>query len=259
MKLKYYQQPAPRTAAPERLDPPAPVLDSAAVCGRFVNKLPVAEIARIFGTRNALPNYPARYNIAPTQPVLAVRHNPESGERALDALRWGLVPHWAKDLSFGARCINARAETLETTPAFRYSFESRRCLIPASGFYEWRKTGAAKTPYAIVPEDEPLFAFAGLWENWRDRAAGESAEWIRTCAIITGEPNDRVAPIHNRMPVILPPAAWAAWLGEEAAGKDDLLALLRPYPSEKVRAFPISTRVNSPKNDAPDLLEAVGA
>jgi hypothetical protein len=143
------------------------------MCGRYLNSLPVAEIAHVFGTRNALPNYPARYNIAPTQPVLTVRFNPQTKERSLDPLRWGLVPHWAKDVSFGARCINARAETVATTPAFRDAFKSRRCLIPASDFYERKKTGTTKTPYAILPEGDPLFAFAGLWENWRDKAAGE--------------------------------------------------------------------------------------
>ena len=198
------------------------------MCGRFLNKLPAAEVARIFGTRNALPNYPERFNIAPTDPVLTVRFNPKSQERTLDVLRWGLVPYWAKDLKFGARCINARTETLATTPAFRDAFQVRRCIIPASGFYEWKKTGTAKQAYAIVPNDAPLFAFAGLWENWRDRAAGKGAEWIRTCAIVTGEPNELIAPIHNRMPVTLPKEAWSAWLGEERVEPDGLQALLTP-------------------------------
>lgn len=224
------------------------------MCGRFLNDIPVSETARLFRTRNPLPNYPARYNIAPTQPVLAVRFNPATGERSLDALRWGLVPHWAKDLSFGARCINARAETLATSPAFRDAFKSRRCLVPAGGFYEWQKTGAAKTPYAILPEGEPLFAFAGLWENWRDKAQGEAAEWVRTCTIVTGEPNALLAPIHNRMPVILAQEAWARWLGEEPAETAALQALLKPFPAERMRAYPIGTRVNSVRNDDVGLL-----
>jgi putative SOS response-associated peptidase YedK len=228
------------------------------MCGRFLNKLPAAEIARIFRTSNPLPNWPPRYNIAPTQDILTVRFNPETKERSLDALRWGLVPHWAKELSFGNRGINARAETVSTTPAFRDAFKSRRCIIPASGFYEWRRDGKTKTPYAIVPADEPLFAFAGLWENWRDKSQ-EGAEWIRTAAIITGEPNELLAPIHNRMPVILPREAWAKWIGEEAARKEELQALLRPFPAEQMRAYPISTRVNTPKNDDAELLEPVMA
>jgi putative SOS response-associated peptidase YedK len=225
------------------------------MCGRFLNKLPAAEIARIFGTRNPLPNYPARFNIAPTDPVLTVRFNPETKERSLDALRWGLVPYRAKDLKIGARMINARAETVATMPAFRDAFRERRCIIPASGFYEWKKTGTAKQPYAIVPEGDPIFAFAGLWENWRVRAAADSAEWIRTCTIITGEPNELVAPIHNRMPVILDKSDWAKWLGEYPADKDALLALLKPFPAERMRAYPVSSRVNSVKNDEPSLLE----
>jgi putative SOS response-associated peptidase YedK len=229
------------------------------MCGRFLNKLPAAEVARIFGTRNALPNYPERFNIAPTDPVLTVRFNPKSQERTLDVLRWGLVPYWAKDLKFGARCINARTETLATTPAFRDAFQVRRCIIPASGFYEWRKTGTAKQAYAIVPNDAPLFAFAGLWENWRDRAAGEGAEWIRTCAIVTGEPNELIAPIHNRMPVILPHEAWSEWLGEEPAEPDGLRALLTPFPAGRMRAYPISAKVNSVKNDEPSLIDEVPA
>jgi putative SOS response-associated peptidase YedK len=229
------------------------------MCGRFLNKLPAAEIARIFGTRNPLPNYPARFNIAPTDPVLTVRFNQETKERSLDALRWGLVPHWAKDLKVGSKMINARAETVATMSAFRDAFKARRCIIPASGFYEWQKTGDAKQPYAIVPEGEPLFAFASLWENWRDRAAGESAEWIRTCTIITGEPNDLVAPIHNRMPVILRREAWPQWLGEQPASTAEMEALLKPFPAERMRAYPISTRVNSVKNDEPSLLDAITA
>jgi putative SOS response-associated peptidase YedK len=229
------------------------------MCGRFLNKLPAAEIARIFVTRNPLPNYPARFNIAPTDPVLAVRFNHKTKERTLDAPRWGLVPHWAKDLNMRSRMINARAEGVAILPAFRDAFKSRRCLIPASGFYEWQKTGGTRQPFAIVPEGDPLFAFAGLWENWRDKNAGAGAEWIRTCTIITGQPNDLVAPIHDRMPVILPREAWAMWLGEEPADEGSLRGLLKPFPAERMRTYPISTRVNSVKNDDAALIEPVMA
>jgi putative SOS response-associated peptidase YedK len=229
------------------------------MCGRFLNKLPVAEIARIFGTTNAFPNYPERYNIAPTDAVLTVRFNDKTKARSLDALRWGLVPHWAKDLKIGARMINARAETVATMPAFRDAFKARRCLIPASGFYEWQKTGTAKQPYAIVPEGEPLFAFAGLWENWRVKGAVEIAEWIRTCTVVTGEPNELVAPIHDRMPVILPREAWGTWVGEEPTSEEALLALLKPYPAERMRVYSISGRVNSVKNDDAGLIEPMMA
>jgi putative SOS response-associated peptidase YedK len=225
------------------------------MCGRFLNKLPPAETARLFRTKNVAPNYPARFNIAPTDPVLAVRWNAKTGERSLDALRWGLIPYGARDMSMSARLINARSETLATTPAFRDAFQRRRCLIPASGFYEWRKDGKARIPYAIVPEGAPLFAFAGLWENWRDPAssAGADAPWVRSCAIVTGEPNALLAPIHNRMPVILPEDAWAQWLGEAPASAAELSQLLKPYPAERMRLYPVSPRVNSVKNDDPSL------
>ena len=177
----------------------------------------------------------------------------------MDPLRWGLVPHWAKDLSIGSKLINARAEGISSKSSFRDAFASRRCIIPASGFYEWQKTGATRTPYAIVPTDAQLFAFAGLWENWRDPKAGESAEWIRTCTIITGEPNELLAPIHNRMPVILDRGGWGKWLGEETAERDELLALLRPYPASGMKAYPIGTRVNSVRNDDAGLIEPMMA
>ena len=233
------------------------------MCGRFLNKLPPAETARLFWTTNVAPNYPPRFNIAPTDPVLAVRWNAKTGERSLDALRWGLIPYGARDRSMAARLINARAETVATTPAFRDAFQRRRCLIPASGFYEWRKDGKARVPYAIVPEGAPLFAFAGLWENWRDpstraqdeAAQGEEAPWVRSCAIVTGAANALLEPIHQRMPVILPEEAWAPWLGEAPATPDELRQLLKPYPAERMRLYPVSTRVNSVKNDDASLAE----
>jgi putative SOS response-associated peptidase YedK len=229
------------------------------MCGRFLNKLPPAEIARLFRTKNVAPNYPARFNIAPTDPVLAVRWNAKTGERSLDALRWGLIPYGARDMSMAARLINARSETVATTPAFRDAFERRRCLIPASGFYEWRKDGKMRVPYAIVPKDAPLFAFAGLWENWRAPGAEADAPWVRSCTIVTGEANELLAPIHQRMPVILPEDAWAQWLGEAPAGADELRRLLKPYPAERMRLYPVSTRVNSVKNDDAGLAEPLMA
>jgi putative SOS response-associated peptidase YedK len=229
------------------------------MCGRYFLSRTPEEIARWFGTRSALPNFPARYNIAPTDPVLAVRFNRKSGERSLDTLRWGLVPHWAKDLKFGARAINARAESLATTPAFRDAFAARRCLVAASGFYEWKKEGGSRVPYAIMPTEEPLFAFAGLWENWRDRSGGKDTPWIRTCSIVTGGPNALLAPIHDRMPVILPREAWPRWLGEEDTSQEELSALLAPFPPERMRIYSVSPRVNSVKNDDAGLIEPLMA
>jgi putative SOS response-associated peptidase YedK len=229
------------------------------MCGRFQSSLPPEEIARLFRTRNAVPNYPARYNVAPTDPVLVVRRNAKTGERSLDLLRWGLVPHWEKNLSSGAKRINARAETVDKTPAFRDAFALRRCLIPASGFYEWKKEGKARLPYAIMPADRPVFAFAGLWENWRDRAGGEDAPWVRSCTIVTGPASALVAPIHDRMPVILDEGDWAKWLGDEPAERAELLSLLRPAPVERLRIHSVGPRVNNVRNDDAGLIEPIMA
>jgi putative SOS response-associated peptidase YedK len=173
------------------------------MCGRFTQKFTWQELHALYGVTNLPQNINPRYNLAPTDQAWVVRCDRETKMRSLDALRWGLLPHWAKDVAFGSRCINARAETVATAPAFRDAFQSRRCLVPASGFYEWKKIGKAKQPYAIVPTEGPVFSFAGLWSSWRDKSAAEGAPWIATCAILTGEPNELLAPIHDRMPAIL--------------------------------------------------------
>jgi putative SOS response-associated peptidase YedK len=229
------------------------------MCGRFVQKTPLGEIRVLFETVNPVPNAPPHYNAAPTQDLAVVRYNPAAKARSLDLLRWGLVPLWAKELSFGARCINARAESITRTPAFRDAFERRRCLVPADAFYEWQKRGGKTQPYAIVPAEGEqtaggLFAFAGLWERWRNPADGSI---LRSFTIVTGQPNALCQPIHDRMPVILPKAAWRVWLGEEAASPAELLALLQPYPAELMRAYPIGAAVGNVKNDEPGLLDAV--
>ena len=222
------------------------------MCGRFVQKTPLGEIQVLFETAGALPNAAPRYNAAPTDGLAVVRFNPQTGTRALDLLRWGLVPLWAKDLSFGPKCINARRETVATNNIFRDAFERRRCLVPADGFYEWQKTGGKTTqPYAIVPRDGEVFAFAGLWERWKNPADGNI---VRSFTIVTGEPNALCAPIHDRMPVILPPSVWPLWLGETEAGPRQLLELLAPYPAERMRAYAIGPRVGNVKNDDPALL-----
>ena len=224
------------------------------MCGRFVLKTPLGEIRVLFETRNPVPNAPPHYNAAPTQDLAVVRYNPQTRARALDLLRWGLVPLWAKDPSFGARCINARADGIAAKPAFREAFGRRRCLVPADGFYEWQKRGGKTVPYAIVPEAGAIFAFAGLWERWKNPADGSI---LRSFAIVTGLPNARCAPIHDRMPVILAKAVWPLWLGETEASPAELLALLSPYPAELMRAYPIGPAVGNVKNDAPGLLDPV--
>jgi len=170
-------------------------------------------------------------------------------------LRWGLIPYWAKDINVGFANINAKAEGIESKPAFRKAFERRRCLVPVDNFYEWKKTGTGKQPYAIALADRGIMALAGLWENWHSPAG----DWIRSFAIITTQPNELCAGLHNRMPVVLKPEAWPAWLGEEPATVGDLKALLAPYPSDDMICWPISTRVGNVKNNDPTLIEPIAA
>lgn len=198
------------------------------MCGRFASTLPGQAMLDLFHLTDQLLERPPRPDIAPTEEILAVRRDPATGRRSVAALRWGLIPHWAKDPSCSARLINCRAENIATT--FRDAFARRRCLIPASAFYEWG--GRPKRPYTARLKDGGLFAFAGLWENWRQ----PDGSWLRSCSIVTTTANALIAAFHHRMPVILPPADHAAWLGEETATPDDLLALLRPYPAEEMTA-----------------------
>jgi putative SOS response-associated peptidase YedK len=219
------------------------------MCGRYSSHLPPDEIARIFRL-DTIPNLPARYNVAPTQPVPVVRRRTD-GRRELVQLRWGLIPAWAEEASIGNKLINARAETVATKPSFRDAFAKRRCLVVTSAFYEWDKRASPKQPWCITLKDAKPFGFAGLWERWRDPAEGEV---IETTTIITGEANELVDPIHNRMPVIIAQADHDAWLAPETP-RNRLLALLRPYPADRMRAYPVSTRVNSVRNDEAAILE----
>jgi putative SOS response-associated peptidase YedK len=225
------------------------------MCGRFVQKTPLGEIHVLFETEGAVPNMAPRYNCAPTDSLAVVRLNPQTRTRALDLLRWGLVPLWAKDPSFGPKAINARAETIATNNTFKDAFERRRCLVPADSFYEWQKLDGKKAtqPWAIAPADDgALFAFAGLWERWKNPQDGSI---LRSFTIVTGKPNALCEPIHDRMPTILPFAAWPIWLGESEASPAALLALLQPYPAELMRAYKIGPRVGNVRNDDPALLD----
>jgi putative SOS response-associated peptidase YedK len=224
------------------------------MCGRYRRTTREEELARRY--KIAIPrqtDLPISWNIAPGEKILAIRFNPKTGQRTLDALRWGLIPSWASDEKIGYRTINARMETLDTAPSFRGAFKKRRCLIPANGFYEWQRNGALRSPFAIAMHDDQPFVFAGLWEGWK---APGSVDWIRTCTIITTESNELVAQIHNRMPVILPEEHHAAWLGE--TGAKELKSLLRPFPAEAMKMWEISPRVNSPKNNDAELLRPYG-
>jgi len=171
----------------------------------------------------------------------------QGGQRSLDMLRWGLIPYWAKDTNVGFANINAKAEGIENKPAFRKAFERRRCLVPVDNFYEWKKTATGKQPYAIALADRGIIALAGLWENWHSPAG----EWVRSFAIITTRPNELCAELHNRMPVVLKPQAWPAWLGEQPATERDLKAMLAPSPSEDMVCWPVSQRVGNVKTTIP--------
>jgi putative SOS response-associated peptidase YedK len=222
------------------------------MCGRYRRTSSEEEIARQYHI--PIPpqlDLPISYNIAPTQDVLAIRFNPKTRQRTLDALRWGLIPNWAKDPKIAYKTINARAETVDTAPSYRQAFKKRRCLIPADTFFEWKKVLGGKIPHAIGMKDESVFVFAGLWEGWKPPG---SEEWLHTCTIITGEPNELVRQIHTRMPVILPEEHHDSWLSGEA-GKE----ILVPFPADRMKAWPISPRVNSPRNNDPGILEPVGA
>jgi putative SOS response-associated peptidase YedK len=225
------------------------------MCGRYRQARDPREVAEFFETVNPFPNTPPRWNIAPTQDALVVRRHPETGARHLEALRWGLVPHWAKDPSIGARMINARAETVAEWPGFRDAFaRGRRCLVPADGFYEWRKGDgpkAPKQPYTVALRDGSPMALAGLWEGWR----GPGGEVVRTFTVITTDANEKLRALHDRMPVVLPRDTWPASLGETPAEAADLLALLRPYPSSELAAWPVPRRLGRVAEDDPGLAE----
>ncbi|HEX8913218.1 MAG TPA: SOS response-associated peptidase [Humisphaera sp.] len=228
------------------------------MCGRYtLSKL--EQLLRQFPGITQLPDeLRARFNIAPTQsvPVIANSHADRVG-----MAHWGLVPSWAKDPSIGNRMINARAETLAEKPAFRSALRRRRCLVPADGFYEWQRhpDGKSKTPMFIRLKSGEPFAFAGLWEVWRDPEAGEGEEPLTSCTIVTTSPNALMEHIHDRMPVILPASAYAAWLDPKERDAADLVGLLKPFPAEQMQAHPVSRRVNTPANDDRHLIEEVGA
>ncbi len=218
------------------------------MCGRFTLQTPGEEIASLFD----LPSVPIlapRYNIAPTQPIAAVRINPGADRRELTFFNWGLIPSWADDPSIGSRMINARAETAAEKPSFRAAFKYRRCIVPADGFYEWQKQAGGKQPYFIGMADGGPFGFAGLWEHW-ERDGSE----IESCTILTTEPNDLMATLHNRMPVILHPDDFDEWLTADVKKSDMLRHLLRPFPADPMNAYPVSTLVNNPRNEDPSCI-----
>lgn len=217
------------------------------MCGRFTLRTPAGVIIAQFGLRE-LADLAARYNISPTQDVLAIRlDDAQAWQPAW--LRWGLIPSWAKDEKIGASLINARSETIAEKPSFRSAFKHRRCLIVADGFYEWQKVGRAKQPYHIRRRDLQPFAFAGLWERWR---AGDGL--LETCTIITTAANELLRPLHERMPVILDPREYGAWLAPSAT-PEELKALLTTSDTAEIEIVPANPVVNNARHDAPDCLD----
>jgi putative SOS response-associated peptidase YedK len=200
------------------------------------------------------PNFPPSWNVVPSD-SLPVRYDAKATRRSLDMLRWGLIPSWAKDIKVGFANINSKAEGIENKPAFRKAFERRRCLVPVDNFYEWRKTATGKQPYALALADRGIMALAGLWETWRSPVG----ERVRSFAIITTEPNELCAALHNRMPAILASEVWPEWLGEEPADEPQLKALLAPCPADDMICWPVSARVGNVRNNDSSLIEPVDA
>ena len=220
------------------------------MCGRYAVASSNPEIEERFhcdaGSQELLP----RYNVAPTQESLAVVTD-ANGDRQANQMRWGLVPHWAKDLSIGARFINARAETAAETAAFRVAFRKRRCLVVATGFYEWLREGKAKTPFYFTLKSKGPFAFAGLWELWKS----PENKWVRSFTILTTSANSVMSPIHDRMPVILSPETEALWLDPRTEEPKTLTKVLVPFPAEEMAYHEVRPGVNSWKIDTPECVQ----
>jgi putative SOS response-associated peptidase YedK len=226
------------------------------MCGRMTQQTPPEEVARIFDAEVRVEDHASTFqpswNVAPTDPLTVVLQR-EDG-RFVERPRWGLIPSWAKSARDGARSINARAETVASSPAFRVAFAKRRCIVPSDGFYEWQQTeGKRKQPFFLGPVGDggAVLAMAGLWSVWKDPATGL---WVTSAAVITTDANDDVSHVHDRMPVLLPRAAWAAWLDPDERDQDLLRSMLTPAPDGILEIHPVSTRVNDVRNDGPDLM-----
>ena len=216
------------------------------MCGRYTLSTPAGRLAEEFQLNDGAIDLTPSYNVAPTQEVAAILE--EGGQRRLEMLRWGLVPSWADDPEIGVRMINARSETAPEKPSFRRAFRSKRCLIPADGFYEWKRENGGKQPYYFHMHDGRPFAFAGLWERW------EKGGSLLSCAILTTRANSVLEEIHDRMPVILPSGSYDAWLDPDA-DREQLIDLMIPYPGDDLETYPVSRFVNSPRNNDERCIE----
>jgi len=224
------------------------------MCGRFTLHIPPELLAEIFGLTST-PFYPASYNVAPSQQVPVIRGMADNGQRELALLRWGLVPSWARDPSIGSRMINARAETIQEKPAFRHAIRYRRCIVPASGFFEWQVEGGQKQPLYLRIRESSIMGLAGIWEEWKT----PEAALLETFAILTTTSNRLIEPIHDRMPVILHPREYDLWLDREVTDPEKLKRLYHPYLSELLEICRVSDLVNSPRNNSPACIEPVAA
>jgi putative SOS response-associated peptidase YedK len=224
------------------------------MCGRFVQKFPFETLQQNFNIRTTDAGIILNYNVAPTQEILTIiKHD---NENTLDRLHWGLVPFWAKDISIGSRMINARTETVASKPSFRDAFKKRRCLIPADGFYEWTGEKGNKQPYYVsIPSGEP-FAFAGLWESWTDKESDEESVY-KSCTIITTAASESILEIHHRMPVILNPDFHEKWLNVEIQNPKELEIILQEGVIHDMKYYPVSTFVNSVKNNDPNCIKSI--
>ncbi|HET7703235.1 MAG TPA: SOS response-associated peptidase [Candidatus Limnocylindrales bacterium] len=222
------------------------------MCGRFSQQRPASELAEIFAAEPLADDLGARYNVAPTDDSLVVVQREE--RRAITAYRWGLIPHWADSAKVGSRMFNARAETLTASPAFRDAFRRKRCLVPVDAFYEWQRIGARRQPFSIARADSRPLVLAGLWSGWRDPVADRV---VRTFTIVTSEPNEQMAALHDRMPVIVPEDAWSRWLDPELDDPSELQGLLTPTDDVALRIRAVGPLVNNVRNDGPELLEPV--
>jgi putative SOS response-associated peptidase YedK len=221
------------------------------MCGRFTQERPASELAEIFGAEPLVDEPGARYNVAPTDEALVVVQRDD--RRAITAYRWGLIPHWATQAKVGSRMINARAETITVSPAFRDAFVRKRCIVPVESFYEWKRDGSVRQPYRIVRRDGMPLALAGLWAGWREPDTGSVR---RTFSIVTTTPNDAIATLHDRMPVVLEPATWDRWLDPRPADPSELMGLLGPSETD-LEIYPVGRDVNDVRRDGPELIARI--